>query len=766
MPSVLTYPGVYIEEVPSGVRTISGVGTSITAFVGYTAKGPLNQAVRIFSFADFERAFGGLSRDSDVSYAVQQYFLNGGSDAYVVRVANGAATASVEMNYVAANGTPGLALTATAASPGAWGNHLRLDVDYATTNPDATFNLTVTRIDPATLMASATERFLNLGMDDRLPNYAPSVVNAGSQLVRLTAADIAGWDAGYSISKDVSGGVTVDATHNKLTGTLNGSRSFELTLDPAGTYTNAGTITTAINNAIGAAGVAGLLAARVKDDGTASGTGKYVALQSQPVPGDPSTAARSSSVTITPAAANDASALFGFGVANGGRELTGSSFRRPAPTGTVTGDLYTALGTNVGEDLTFTIVNDLPSGAVPLLAATTVTVPSTAVGPDLAAAIQTAINADASPIAKRVQVAWTGRSLRVSLPGDYPYALITVGESMGSKPLRFPTAGNVQRYSLGQTLPAPSGSQGAAAAGADGTPPIGGDYIGSEADKTGMYALLDTDLFTLMSIPGTAGLGAGADSVIQTAIGLCERRRAFYIIDPPAGQTLQTVGAWAASLSTSDHSAVYWPRIVAADALDGFRPREMAASGAVAGVFARTDSERGIWKAPAGTDATLRGTQALSYNLTDLECGRLNPAAVNCLRSFPVYGRVVWGGRTRAGADALTDPYKYVPVRRLASYIEESLYRGTQWVVFEPNDEPLWSQIRLSIGTFMGNLFRLGAFQGTTPREAFFVKCDKETTTQADIDLGIVNIVVGFAPLKPAEFVVIRLQQLAGQSAA
>jgi Bacteriophage tail sheath protein len=185
----------------------------------------------------------------------------------------------------------------------------------------------------------------------------------------------------------------------------------------------------------------------------------------------------------------------------------------------------------------------------------------------------------------------------------------------------------------------------------------------------------------------------------------------------------------------------------------------------VAGVFARTDGERGVWKAPAGIDASLRGVQGLSYALTDLENGTLNPHGINCLRSFPVYGRVVWGARTLEGDDARASEWKYVPVRRVALFIEESLFRGTKWVVFEPNDEPLWSQIRLNIGAFMQNLFRQGAFQGKTARDAYFVKCDRETTTQNDINLGIVNIVVGFAPLKPAEFVVIKIQQMAGQIA-
>ena len=153
----------------------------------------------------------------------------------------------------------------------------------------------------------------------------------------------------------------------------------------------------------------------------------------------------------------------------------------------------------------------------------------------------------------------------------------------------------------------------------------------------------------------------------------------------------------------------------------------------------------------------------MEIDLTDKENGILNPIGINCLRTFPIFGRVTWGTRTLRGADQAADEYKYIPVRRTALFIEESLYRGTKWVVFEPNDEPLWAQIRLNIGAFMHNLFRQGAFQGTTPREAYFVKCDKETTTQNDINLGIVNIVVGFAPLKPAEFVIIKLQQMAGQ---
>ena len=186
------------------------------------------------------------------------------------------------------------------------------------------------------------------------------------------------------------------------------------------------------------------------------------------------------------------------------------------------------------------------------------------------------------------------------------------------------------------------------------------------------------------------------------------------------------------------------------------------ACGIIAGIFARTDTQRGVWVAPAGTEASLGGVTP-EVSLTDKENGLLNPVGINCLRTFPVIGPVVWGARTLRGDDRLTDDYKYVPVRRTALFMEESLYRGTQWVVFQPNDEPLWALIRLNIGAFMNDLFRKGAFQGSKPQDAYFVRCDHTTTTQNDINRGVVNVVVGFAPLKPAEFVIIQLQQIVGQ---
>jgi hypothetical protein len=238
------------------------------------------------------------------------------------------------------------------------------------------------------------------------------------------------------------------------------------------------------------------------------------------------------------------------------------------------------------------------------------------------------------------------------------------------------------------------------------------------------------------------------------------------LVDSPADWTTKDdakAGITAGVGTTSKNGALYFPRLRQRNILRDNQFEYFAPCGAVAGIFARTDTQRGVWKAPAGLDAVLNNVPALSVDLTDPENGELNPLGVNCLRTMVPAGRIVWGARTLQGDDRLASEWKYVPVRRTALFIEESLYRGTQWVVFEPNDEPLWAQIRLNVGAFMHTLFRQGAFQGQTPKDAYFVKCDKESTTQNDINLGIVNIIVGFAPLKPAEFVIIKLQQMAGQ---
>jgi phage tail sheath protein FI len=260
----------------------------------------------------------------------------------------------------------------------------------------------------------------------------------------------------------------------------------------------------------------------------------------------------------------------------------------------------------------------------------------------------------------------------------------------------------------------------------------------------------------------------------QAAAQFCQASRALLIIDPPTSWAIEVQAGNTSNIAITDlgtygpegeYAAVYFPYLIEGNPLLNGQLGYFAPSGAIAGVMARTDASRGVWKAPAGiTDGALSGTMGLELKLSDTDNGLLNPQGINCLRTFPVYGNVVWGARTLKGADVLNDDYKYVPVRRLALYIEDSLLSGMQWAVFEPNAEPLWASIRLSVGSFMNTLYRQGAFAGTTAKDAYYVSCDATTTTQDDINQGIVNVLIGFAPLKPAEFVVITIQQMAGQT--
>ena len=300
--------------------------------------------------------------------------------------------------------------------------------------------------------------------------------------------------------------------------------------------------------------------------------------------------------------------------------------------------------------------------------------------------------------------------------------------------------------------------------GAD-TPPGQLAVPGDQNKLTGIYALNKVDIFNMLCLPA-ATTSTYVSKDLDAVAKYCTDHRAMLIVDPPSTWstdplTFQTVVGNPA-LTASTNAAVYYPNLVITD--NAGVSRSFGPSGAVAGVWAGTDSARGVWKAPAGAGAQILGITDLAAHIDDAESGVLNPIAVNALRTLPLVGPVIWGARTTSGADEAPDSsWKYLPVRRTALFIEESLRRATQWVVFEPNDEPLWSSIRLNVGVFMTGLFSRGAFQGSTPAEAFFVQCDANNNPQDQIDLGIVNILVGFAPLKPAEFVVISIEQLAGQ---
>ncbi len=656
MPSSLTYPGVYVEEIPSGVRTITGVPTSVTAFVGRARKGPDNEAVDITSFADFERVFGGLWAASPMTYAVRDFYLNGGSRAVIVRV--------MHPNYTS-------------------------------------------------------------------PDIRGQAEAAAAKIVAAAVTQANGKDAKKEAEKALKG-ITDDAA----------SKPYEIAAAQAALESLKTLADDAKPDAIAAvARTAG--AATVRK--IAIGATTPLIFEAR----HPGRWGADLRVTLTRPY-------------NAKGEAT-----EPAK------NAAKALGSSVGVDdlFTLTVVDEGASGSSEVFANVTL--------------VKTARRVDKVLENESSLIVWAGGDLdtapQLSAIIPDPTAGQTNydprrGDEVVTKQLELqaaraanpdPTSYRPQQQALEDAI------KNVRASLTDGGNLGATDLLpsGGQLNKHGLYALEQLftrgGLFNLLCIPpyrdGDVELG-----VLAEAVTLCEQRRAMLIVDPPlAWKTVPVAadnfGANTENLPRTRNAAVYFPRLRQPNPLRGDQIEEFAPCGVVAGIYARTDVQRGVWKSPAGLDASLVGVSALSVPMTDEENGRLNPLGVNCLRTFPVFGRVVWGARTLRGADDFADEYKYVPVRRCALFIEESLHRGLKWVVFEPNDEPLWAQIRLNVGAFMHNLFRQGAFQGASPREAYFVKCDQETTTQNHVNLGIVNIVVGFAPLKPAEFVVIKLQQIVGQ---
>lgn len=298
------------------------------------------------------------------------------------------------------------------------------------------------------------------------------------------------------------------------------------------------------------------------------------------------------------------------------------------------------------------------------------------------------------------------------------------------------------------------------------------DLTGRESDNTGIFALEGSlsglPPSNILVIPDMAALSAREHaSAAKTILAFCEEHRAFFIIDPPAPRSsrrvLTQILDWAKRSDAIRHpnAAVYFPRIACADPLgkSGAESGTMVApaSGAIAGLYARTDQRGGVWKAPAGIDARLLGADDVEIALSDAQIGELHGVSINGIRALPRRGVLAWGARTFVG-DAANQQWKYVNVRRLLLFIEESLYDGLGWSVFEPNGVSLWAQIRLAVSSFMNHLWQAGALLGPSTREAYFVKCGYDTMSQADIEDGRVNLLIGVAPTKPAEFVVLKIE--------
>lgn len=615
----LTAPGVYIQELPSGARTIVGISTSVTAFIGRARRGAPNRPIIVSSFGDFERQLGGLWHLGDLGHAVRQFFQNGGRDAIVVRVHAGATPAT--------GNVPGDLVLAAADAAGALAgfDHLRVQVTHGATPNDYTLTISA---------ENAANTVLNDGGASAAPYRVTVALSLTADPGPVVAAAVTATTPPIALARVVSAAPTLRpaATVAPHVASVNGEA--RLGIPNAFSFTAA----------------------------------------------DPGAWGNDVEATVSPDSAGGTFTLSARLVDASGRELESEAFHNLVRT----------------------------PGAV------------TYVGDVLAS---------------------RSRLLRLA-----------------SAPAALPAAAATTRLS----------------GGVDGTEPDIGAYEGSEAARTGLHALDEIDVVNLLCVPFPEAVTVVSETERASfwsgaALPWCTARGAFALIDPPPSWSsfdavsadLANSAGWITGLR-SPYGAQYFPNLMAPDPLQENRLRAFPPSGAVAGVMARTAGSRGVWKAPAGTDATVAGALDVAVLLTDGEQGVLNREGVNCIRAWPGSGRVVWGARTLVGEDRRASEWKYIPVRRLASYLQQTLLRATRWAVFEGNDETLWSQLRLNIGGFLHQLFRQGAFAGRTPAEAYFVKCDADTTTQADIDLGIVNVRIGFAPVKPAEFVVIQIQQVAG----
>lgn len=638
MPTYL-HPGVYVEEIPSGVKPIEGVGTSTAAFVGFTTKGPIGEPQLLLKRDDYTTGYGGL-RDlgaqpigDRMGLSVAAFFQNGGTKAYVVRLAKNTATARGFMEHpAAANVADGLEFSALNA--GVWANGIVARLTPKASDP-LLYTVEIGRLDADDKLV-VDEIYANVSLDPASPRFIEAVVNDVSNLVTVSLealtniADPPGYFLGTSTSGDLAG-VDIDlsseaAGNRQLSLSLNGLAAVQITVAAVDYTANLPVLAAAIQDQVRNNGNGTI----PEEEFTCAADGDTLVLTS-------GTRTAGSSVVV---AASALATRLNLGLANGGTESTGQQ------------SLDARVAGNQAE-----LVDGADGEAADLVDYQTT-------------------------FAKFEKI----RDINMILVADHAW--------------------------------------------------------------------------------DTAG-----QPFLQAAIAHAEKMRSrMVLVDPPRGTELITEkDVTDLQLPTSTYTVAYYPWVKVANPFfdeednPGAPAILYAPPGAYgAGMWSKIDSRRGVWKAPAGLETRLLGLAGLEFQVEDGEQDQLNPLGVNAYRVQPGFGSVVWGARTLS---TRADPeWRYVPVRRTALFIEQSLYNGIQWAVFEPNDHNLWASLRLNGESFMDGLFRAGAFQGAKASDAYFVRCGLgDTMTQGDIDRGQVIVIVGFAPLKPAEFVIVRIQQKVAQ---
>jgi phage tail sheath protein FI len=732
MPEYLS-PGVYVEEVDAGPKPIAPVATSTAGAVGVTRRGPITPQL-VTSYGDFLRQYGGpLPVPDDATQSVwddrgrwwhaadsvKAFFDEGGARMYFQRVQPGGATESSR----AFNG--GL---------------------FALLDGDVTPTSTTMRL--AHVVGIAAGANLDVVSEDGsvIGTVSVASVDYPSRTVTLSAA------AGLSARRGQDL-VTVLAVDTTLA---------VLTVEAASAGVWGDDLSVRLLPVVGA-----------RIELSANGNPVMTATTADAASG-------ATSITVAPIAGSlDSTTATPFAIKVGGAITSVSA--------------VAAAGAAVALTLGSPLTRDLPSGSTvqqlrPAVSGAVVTVTGAArLYPDAVVQLEGAAGSEVLTVAAVGDGSVTlsaapanayveGEALSL-LEGELSVRYRPVGgdeelERISGLRLtddvhpdsfarRVNARSRLVRITLGadfdgtdlQSFPAvATGAWAALGGGDDAIASLGvADFIGENlgpGQRTGIQALEDIDQVAICLVPGMFSPDVRAALIVHCET-LADR---FAVLDPPPGLGVQEVEAFRSPIDTK-FAALYYPWVTIRDPRPGGDELVAPPSGFIAGIYARTDVARGVHKAPA--NEVIRSIRGFEQAISKREQDILNPQNINVLRAFPGRGNRVWGARV-----ATSDPaWRYVSVRRLFLMIEESIDEATQWVVFEPNDEPLWARIRLSVTRFLLTQWRIGALQGTTAAEAFYVACDRTTMTPDDIDNGRLICEIGIAPVKPAEFVIFRIQQ-------
>ncbi|RPJ61092.1 MAG: hypothetical protein EHM23_08165 [Acidobacteria bacterium] len=769
MPEYLS-PGIYVEEVSGGIKPIEGVGTSTGAFLGIGRKGPIvgaeyeedvvGKPVLITNFSEFERNFGGFVQGEYLAYAVRQFFVEGGTRCYVARTAHfdnpsdpsslTATRASLPLGGISTTTTVVLgagATQATLASNSGMQSGMHLFIEDGQN---------AARVVITAVSAGNVVQFQNTVIDS-IGNPLPiPAIGLGARVTQVVldvrALNEGSWGNRLRVSVRPTG---------RLRTTLNmpGSASPFVAPGLAPSSTEAVLASLAgieegmplfISDGVGAVRI------RVTQLNEAQSAISFVYLQrniSATTSGLGNGASvtgtiqgKAASVTGDPASAGDTDILLQGteNIERGSVLLLVSENMEALPLSPVippgVREARVIVTQVVGNQVFFStpLAIDFPSGTTVTTEDFSLTVydGNDSVETFEFLSIEDTNNTDYAP----------GRVNRGAAASKYVRVREAPLTSGNTPPVR-----TAQPRRLG-SLPTTEGR--------DGQPDAEGDYIGSESAGTGFFAFDSIDDINILAAPGIT-----FRPVIQAGMTYCENRKDCFFVGELPRETLTVAevldfkkgtGSYAGQQAlNSKYGALYWPWLEILDPLTN-RPMPMPPAGAIAGSYAATDVRRGVHKAPAGVeDGFLNSAIGIQKVVTKGEHDLLNPQGVNVIRSLADYGIVIWGARTTS-----SDPeWRYINVRRLFLFLEESIENGTYWAVFEPNDEVLWKRLVRNINAFLRVQWLEGKLVGTKPEEAFFVKCDSETNPPESVDLGRVITLIGVAPSKPAEFVIFRIMQ-------